>query len=99
MRFRRSRAPLSSQPSRQRVVSDALFEQNGEDPVDFGALLERTRKAREEAEKRLENERVKVDSLSNDLNNQKKDNTRYISKLEAANEKLADYEKKSERGS
>jgi proteasome lid subunit RPN8/RPN11 len=79
--------------TRQRLVSDALIEQAGEEPVDFGALLERTRKAREEAEKRLENERVKVDSITNDLNNQKKENSRFVNALAAANEKKEEYEK------
>lgn len=79
--------------TRQRLVSDALIEQAGEDPVDFGALLERTRKTREEAEKRLENERVKVESLTTDLNHQKKENSRFVNALAAANEKKEEYEK------
>ena len=79
--------------TRQRLVSDALIEQAGEEPVNFGALLESTRKAREEAEKRLENERVKVDSLTNDLNSQKKENSRFVNALAAANEKKEEYEK------
>jgi proteasome lid subunit RPN8/RPN11 len=81
--------------TRQRLLSDALIEQAGEDPVDFAALLERTRKAREEAEKRLENERVKVDSLTIDLKNQKKDNLRFIQELGAANEKRVEFEEKA----
>jgi hypothetical protein len=79
--------------TRQRNMTEDLIERAGKNPVDFEALLERTRKAREEADKRLENARVNVDSLTNDLKIQKKDNLRFAQALAVANEKVEEFEK------
>jgi proteasome lid subunit RPN8/RPN11 len=79
--------------TRQRNMTEDLIERAGKNPVDFEALLERTRKAREEADKRLENARVNVDSLTNDLKIQKKENLRFAQALAVANEKIEEYEK------
>ena len=61
---------------RVRLVSDALMERAGKDPVDFAALYETKKKELDDAEKRLGNERVKVDALGRDLKLQEREQER-----------------------
>ncbi len=67
--------------TRERLVSDALLDRAGKDPVDFAGLYEKKKKELDDAEKRLGNERIKVDSLTDDLKYQKSEKSRISDEL------------------
>ncbi len=80
--------------TRQRLVSDGLMERSGiKDPVDFAGLYERSLKARDDADKRLATERVKVDSLANDLKSLQTENASLVKEFVATKGKLEQSEK------
>ncbi len=81
--------------TRQRLVSDGLMERAGKDPVDFAALYERKTKDVDDAEKRLGNERVKVDGLTRDLKLQVHEQERLTEELAKSEARRAKFEKEA----
>ncbi len=80
--------------TRQRQLSDGLMEKAGiASPIEFTELLAHADKERDDAKKKLENERVKVDSLASNLKSLESDNSRLAKELVAANGKLDQYKK------
>ena len=76
-------------------MSDALLERGGKDPVDFAGLYERQKKKLDDVEKRLENARANIDSLSEDVNYQKKEKSRLVEDLTKSEAKLVKAEKEA----
>jgi proteasome lid subunit RPN8/RPN11 len=81
--------------TRERIVSDALMDRAGKDPVDFAGLYERALKAKDEAEKRLGNSVVSREILEDDAKQKKADIKRLSAELTKSKEQLEKAEKEA----
>ena len=82
--------------ARERVVNDGLMERSGiNDPADFAGLYEKALRSRDEAEKRLETERVQREALGTQLKDKKIENLDLIETLAKAKTKLEKSEKEA----
>jgi proteasome lid subunit RPN8/RPN11 len=81
--------------TRERLVSDALLDRAGENPVAFAETYERQRKKLDDFEKRVGSLRATVESLGGDLDRQKDDNKRVVKELSVSEEKLLKAEKEA----
>jgi hypothetical protein len=85
--------------TRERLVSDALVERAGKDPVDFAGLYERQRKKLDDVEKRLENAGANTDALNEQVNYQKRERSRLLEELAKSEAKVAKAEKEATEAS
>ncbi len=81
--------------TRERLVSEALMERAGKDPIDFTALYERKKKEVDDTEKRLGNERMQVEALAGDRKLLLREQARLTDELAKSDVKRAKFEKEA----